>query len=185
MAVLSAIVVAFVAVGGIGVYVALSGHDGLSRGPGEPAGTPSAAPVDTGTPRAAAMTVVNKLNERDLAGLMALTCGSGQEAGRKALTDAVPSLDPAGSPDDAEATLRFALDDVVEDRSGEAVATVTALPPGRPDGAARHGQVLLLRENDRWTLCGLTMTNPPLQLSPQPNSGDSPAASLGRQDATS
>jgi hypothetical protein len=146
--------IAVLAVGGagFGLYTLLATANADSRESGD-TGRPQDS--DLSTADGTAKVVVARLNEQDFAGLMSLTCASGRNEGRRALIDAVPALDPSASPNARDVEIALEVGAVVEDEPGEATAKVTGNFRENGVDTAQSGALLLLKEDSRWTLCGL------------------------------
>jgi hypothetical protein len=115
--------------------------------------TPSApprAPAETGSPQSVARAVVDRLNAKDLDGVIDLTCAQGKATGRRELTKAIPALDPAAPADVRGASISFELQEVNEFPEGYLAGISVSY-----EGTSQEGKMRLQRSGEKWTLCGL------------------------------
>jgi hypothetical protein len=131
--------------GGAALYFLTSGS--------APQHPPPAPPAATDTPEGLATAVVDRLNAKDLAGVIDLTCAQGKNTGRRELIAAVPALDPTAPESVRDAPLRFTLKDVTPFSDGYVAAIQVSY-----QGATGDGKMRIQRGGDQstqWTLCGL------------------------------
>ncbi|CAM4248727.1 hypothetical protein KIPE111705_46155 [Kibdelosporangium persicum] len=122
----------------------------LSRPDPPPPPAPSPATEGPDSPEGVARSVIEKLNAKDLDGVIDLTCAQGKSTGRRELTKAVPHLDPATPASTRAKPIEFELGRLSQFPDGY-VATFTV----RFDGNAQEGTMRLQLSSDRWTLCGM------------------------------
>jgi hypothetical protein len=132
------------AIGGIGA----AGYFIVTRT--EPSSPPPVAPAGMRTPQDLAKAVVARLNAKDLAGVIDLTCAQGKATGRRELIKSIPALDPAAPAETRNAAIEFELRDVNEFPDGY-VAGISV----RFDGTAQDGSMRIQRTGEKWTLCGM------------------------------
>jgi hypothetical protein len=102
------------------------------------------------SPDGLARAVVDRLNAKDLAGVIELTCAQGKATGRRELITALPPLDPAAPASARDARIQFTLGEVKPFPDGY-VAVVQI----QYQGTAQDGRMRIQRSGDQWTLCGL------------------------------
>lgn len=93
---------------------------------------------------------MDKLNAKDLDGVIEFTCAQGRATGRRELTKAIPQLDPATPAETRNTPIEFELRDVREFPDGY-VATFAV----RFEGTEQDGTMRLQRSSEKWTLCGM------------------------------
>jgi hypothetical protein len=138
------VVVLGMVLGGAGAAVYF--HTYSDRQP-PPAAPP---PAEVGSPESVAKAVVARLNAKDLAGVIDLTCVQGKATGRRELIQAIPPLDPAAPAETRNAPIEFTLLDVNQFPDGY-VAGIEV----RYRGTTQNGKMRLQTSGDKWTLCGM------------------------------
>jgi len=127
--------------GGAGAYIFFPGP--------EPAAAPPAAPAEAGTPQSLAKAVVDRLNAKDLNGVIELTCAQGKATGRRELISAIPALDPAAPPETRNAS--------IQSRAGcqRVPRRVHRRGRGQLPGCVPEREMRIQRSGERWALCGM------------------------------
>jgi hypothetical protein len=116
-----------------------------------PAAAPAPAPAgDPGSPEIVAKAVVDRLNAKDLDGVIELTCAQGKATGRRELVRAIPPLDPAAPAETRNVPLAFQLRDVREFPEGYVAAIAVSF-----QGTSHDGKMRIQRTGEKWTLCGM------------------------------
>ncbi|TCO53528.1 hypothetical protein EV192_110117 [Actinocrispum wychmicini] len=138
------VVIVGMVLGGVGAAVYF--HTSGRQIPPDPAPLPGAE----GSPEALARTVVDRLNAKDLTGVIDLTCTQGKNTGRRELIAALPPLDPAAPPGTRSTPVEVTLNSVTPFADGY-VAAIRI----RYQGATGDGKMRIQRGGDQWTLCGL------------------------------
>ncbi|WP_143446108.1 hypothetical protein [Kibdelosporangium aridum] len=122
----------------------------ISRPDPPPATPPAAAGTGPTSPESIAKAVIDRLNAKDLDGVIELTCAQGKSTGRRELMKAVPHLDPASPATTRAKPIAFELGQLSKFPDGY-VASFTV----RFDGAEQDGTMRIQLSADKWTLCGL------------------------------
>lgn len=123
----------------------------LTSGSAPPPAPPP--PAATDTPEGLARAVIDRLNAKDLTGVIDLTCAQGKNTGRRELITALPPLDPAAPVSVRNAQLQFTLKDVTPFSDGYVAAIQVSY-----QGTTGDGKMRIQRNGDQsteWTLCGL------------------------------
>jgi len=107
-------------------------------------------PAEVVSPESLARALVARLNAKDLAGVIELTCAQGKVTGRRELVQAIPPLDPAAAAATRAAPIEFTLQDVREFPEGYVAGIEVSY-----QGAKKPGTMRLQRTGDRWALCGM------------------------------
>jgi len=97
-----------------------------------------------------ARAVVDRLNAKDLPGVIELTCAQGKTTGQRELATALPPLDPAAPPSARNVQIQFTLGEVKPFTDGY-VAVVQI----QYQGTTQDGKMRIQRSGDRWSLCGM------------------------------
>ncbi len=109
-----------------------------------------AVPRSEGSPESLARAVVDRLNAKDLDGVIELTCAQGKNTGRRELIRALPPLDPSAPASTRSAAMEFQLKDVNEFAEGYVAGIAVSY-----QGASHEGKMRIQRSGDAWTLCGM------------------------------
>ena len=137
------------ALGGLGAAVVSV----LSPASGAPAPAPpptAQVDADVRTPEGLAAAVVDRLNRKDLDGVIQLTCAQGRTTGRRELTRAIPALDPRAAPDVRAMVIEFELREVEPVPEGYRAAVRV-----RHEGVDQPGTMRIQRDGETWALCGM------------------------------
>lgn len=122
----------------------------LTHSDPSPPARPAAAGKGPTSPESVARAVIDRLNAKDIDGVIELTCAQGKSTGRRELMKAVPHLDPAAPADTRAKPITFELGALSKFPDGY-TATFTV----QFDGVSQDGTMRLQLSADEWTLCGL------------------------------